>query len=153
MSKCYNEWKAKKEMAELKRMDYEILETGSCAYPGSVDDPAMSAQKQLAVRMLAAAGMVELFGDETSYRVTDAGMAALRAEEDRLQNKEEQRAEEETAKQEERAYLDEQTKKQFRHDWRITIFSLLGGFILGVISDHFLDIVGYCSGFFRAFFK
>lgn len=137
----------------MKRMDYEILETGACAYPGSVDDPAMPAQKQLAVRMLAAAGMVEIFGDETSYRVTDAGMAALRAEKERQDQAEQKRSEEDAAKRVERAYLDEQTKKQFRHDWRITIFSLIGGFILGAITDHFADIVGYCTHAFGALFK
>lgn len=41
-----------------------------------------------------------------------------------------------------RAHADENTQKQFKHDWRIAIFNVTAGFILGAIADHFLDIVG-----------
>lgn len=137
----------------MKDIDRMILEFGRNSYPAVVEVDGMTDEQLRAIQLLACVGLVESFGMYGGYRITNAGMDALRAEEDRLQNKEEQRSEEEAAKQEERAYLDEQTEKKFRHDWRITIFSLIGGFILGVVSDHFLDIVGYCSGFFRALFK
>lgn len=137
----------------MKDIDRVMLEFGRNAYPAVVEVDGMTDEQLRAIQLLACTGLIESFGVYGGYRITSAGMDALRAEEDRLQNKEEQRAEEETAKQEERAYLDEQTKKQFKHDWRITICSLIGGFILGAITDHFVDIVGYCASAFGALFK
>lgn len=64
--------------------------------------------------------------------------AAEKAEQERAR----QQAEADAAKAEERAHLDQQTKKQFRHDWRIAIFELIGGFLLGAVADHLFDVVG-----------
>lgn len=87
------------------------------------------------------------------YRLTAKGIEALRQEDVRLaaakkaaekaeQERSRQQAEADAAKAEERAHLDQQTKQQFRHDWRIAIFELVGGFVVGAVADHFFDIVG-----------
>lgn len=53
-----------------------------------------------------------------------------------------ERARKEAERMSDRAYADENTKKQFRHNWRIAIFEVVGSFLLGAIADHFFDIVG-----------
>ena len=84
--------------------------------------------------------------DKAGYAWLDpAGAAALQAEKERLEREEQQRAEDEAAKRAERAHLDQQAKKQFRHDWRVALFNLLAGVVLGLIADHFLNVVGSAS--------
>lgn len=67
----------------------------------------------------------------------------LSAEKQRLQDKEDEHSYQAATRAAEHSYIDENRKKQFSHDWRIAIFNLVGGFILGTIADHFFDIVGY----------
>lgn len=63
-----------------------------------------------------------------------------------------QRSQQEASRRAERAYLDQQTKKQFRHDWRIAVFNVLAGFILGAVFDHFFDVIGYAAMLWRSLF-
>lgn len=72
-------------------------------------------------------------------------LSAQEAVEKAEQERTRQQADADAAKAEERAHLDQQTKKQFRHDWRIAIFELIGGFVLGSVADHFFDVVGNAS--------
>ena len=80
------------------------------------------------------------------YRINETGREWLRLHEELLQQRDQdaadQRAYEDAKCCEERAYLDQNAKKQFRHDWRISIFEAVSGFILGAVADHFFDIVG-----------
>lgn len=87
-----------------------------------------------------------------NIRLEPAGYAALAAKEEEFQRQRQQRAYEDAARSAERAYFDQQTQKQFRHDWRIAVFELIGGFILGAVADHFFDIVGYAAGLWRSLF-
>lgn len=90
----------------------------------------------------------------TAY-VTQAGLLAYQEEtlrrKDRLEQQKQEEARENAERAAERAYTDENTKKQFRHDWRIAGFNLLGGFVLGAIVNHFVDIVGYAAWLWRSF--
>ena len=91
--------------------------------------------------------------DKAGYAwLSDAGKAALQAENERLDREAQKSAEDDAAKRAERAYLDQQTKKQFRHDWRIAFFEVLGGFLLGLIVDHLFDVIGYASCLWSALF-
>ena len=54
----------------------------------------------------------------------------------------ERKAKEEEKASSDRAQADQDRKEHFRHDWRIAVFDAFFGFILGVIADHFVDIVG-----------
>ena len=80
------------------------------------------------------------------YIITRTGLIALSNHEEALENERRQRAQQEAdrAAQQaaDRAYADENREKQFKHDWRIAIFNLISGFVLGTIADHFLDIIG-----------
>ena len=137
----------------MSDIEIGILSTGRNLHPCVVEVDGMTAQQIRAIQLLSAEGLVESFGPYGGYRITDAGIRALRAEEERLKEKAEHKADEETSKCEERSYLDQQTKKQFGYDWRIAIFNLIGGFIMGAIIDHFFDIVSYCSSFLSSLFK
>lgn len=88
--------------------------------------------------------------------ITPKGLAALRAS--RLADEQAQEAEhqrqQELARQERReqeavhaqqAQLDQQTKKQFKHDWLIAVFELVGGFVLGLVVEHFVDVLDKVS--------
>lgn len=90
----------------------------------------------------------------TAY-VTQAGLRAYQEETLRRKDQLEQQKQEEAGKNAERAsdraYADKNTKKQFRHDWRIAVFNLFGGFVLGAIVNHFVDIVGYAARLWRSF--
>lgn len=130
-----------------------LLKSGRNLHPCIVEVDGMTDQQIRAIQFLSEEGLVESFGPYGGYRITEAGIRALRAEEERLKEKAEKKADEETSKREERAYLDQQTKKQFRHDWRVAAFEVFGGFVLGAIADHFFDIVSYCSGFLGSLFK
>ena len=87
-----------------------------------------------------------------SSRISDVGEAALDAYEKQLQKERQQKASEEAKRIADRAYADQNTKKQFRHDWRVAVFEVLGAFILGAIADHFFDIVGYADRLWSALF-
>ena len=90
----------------------------------------------------------------TAY-VTQAGLRAYQEETLRRKDRLEQQKQEEAGKNAERAsdraYADKNAKKQFRHDWRIAVFNLLGGFVLGATVNHFVDIVGYAAWLWRSF--
>ena len=88
--------------------------------------------------------------------ITPKGLAALRAA--RLADEQAQEAEhqrqQELARQERReqeavhaqqAQLDQQTKQQFKHDWLIAVFELVGGFVLGLVVEHFVNILDKVS--------
>lgn len=89
--------------------------------------------------------------------LTPEGFNAL---EGHLQLQEELRAE--RADQEARTNADEERKRleanqnrkqQFRHDWRIAIFSAAVSFISGLIVAHFIDIAGYCATLLHSVFN
>ena len=111
----------------------------------------------LAMQRLIDDGYLFLFAHRfysTAY-VTQAGLRAYQEETLRRKDRLEQQKQEETRKNAERAsdraYADKNAKKQFRHDWRIAVFNLLGGFVLGAIVNHFVDIVGYAAWLWRSF--
>ena len=54
-----------------------------------------------------------------------------------------ERAEQKRKYDEQIAKADEDRKKQFKHDWLVAIFSAVIGFILGLIVEHFIDIVAF----------
>lgn len=54
-----------------------------------------------------------------------------------------ERAEQKRKYDEQIAKADEDRKKQFKHDWLVAIFSAVIGFILGLIVEHFVDIVAF----------
>lgn len=87
--------------------------------------------------------------------VTPEGLLAYQEETLRRKDRLEQQKQEEAGKNAERAsdraYADKNAKKQFRHDWRIAVFNLFGGFVLGAIVNHFVDIVGYAAWLWRSF--
>lgn len=91
----------------------------------------------------------------STAHVTPEGLLAYQEETLRRKDQLEQQKQEEAGKNAERAaeraYTDENTKKQFRHDWRIAVFNLFGGFALGAIVNHFVDIVGYAAWLWRSF--
>ena len=115
-------------------------------------NPAEGEELKL-VLYLHRAGLITDFIPSHGRRLTPEGEEALRLEDERLaaaqqaakdaeNERARQKAEADAAKAEERSHLDQQTKQQFRHDWRIAIFELVGGFVLGAVADHFFDIVG-----------
>lgn len=73
------------------------------------------------------------------YTITPSGIDALL---DFEQNQKE-RAEQKRKYDEQIAKADEDRKKQFKHDWLVAIFSAVIGFILGLIVEHFIDIVAF----------
>lgn len=88
--------------------------------------------------------------------ITPKGLAALRAA--RLADEQAQEAEhqrqQELARQQRReqeavhaqqSQLDQQTKKQFKHDWLIAVFELVGGFVLGLVVEHFTNVLDKVS--------
>ncbi len=88
--------------------------------------------------------------------ITPKGLAALRAAflADEQAHEAEHQRQQELARQERRdqeavltqqAQLDQQTKKQFKHDWLIAVFELIGGFVLGLIVEHFVNILDKVS--------
>lgn len=137
----------------MSDIEIGILSTGRNLHPCVVEVDGMTDQQIRAIQLLSAEGLVESFGPYGGYRITDAGIRALRAEEEMREQRSKQKEDEETSKREERAHLDQQTKKQFRHDWRVAAFEVFGGFVLGAIADHFFDIVSYCSSFLSSLFK
>ena len=100
------------------------------------------------ITLVAPGKEAEFYGPRglVGYRIKESGREWLRLHEELLQQRDQdaadQRAYEDAKACEERAYLNQQTQKQFRHDWRIAAFELIGGFILGAVADHFFDIVG-----------
>lgn len=77
-----------------------------------------------------------------SLRISDTGWAALASHQEQLDHQRNERADEERKAVADRAHADKQTEKQFRHDWRIALFEVLGGFILGAIADNRFDVIG-----------
>lgn len=108
----------------------------------------MPAQKQLAVHMLAAAGMVELFGDETSYRVTDAGMAALRAEKEMMEERAKQKEEEEAREKREETKQKAKNKRETLFFWLRALLDLFF-LIAGAVIERNTDIVDWFLSLFQ----
>jgi len=90
-------------------------------------------------------------------RVMQNGIYAYHDEALRRKDELEQQKQEEARKDAERAsdraYADENTQKHFRHDWRINIFNVTAGFVLGIVADHLFDIVGNAVRLGRSFLK
>lgn len=107
--------------------------------PGGLPRCEMSTVERGYYRILVAERLVASDFDRVSIR--PAGLAALAAEEYRLEQQRRQEAQEEARRLEERAYLHQQAKQQFRHDWWISLFEVLAGFVLGLIAQHLLDII------------
>ena len=74
--------------------------------------------------------------------ITRSGLDALQAEEDERDSQRKREAYEAAKQAEADARSDQQLKKQFKHDWLVAIFSSLASFVLGLIAQHFLDVVG-----------
>lgn len=126
----------------MNNVEMLLLEKGMRANPCVIEGDGLTEQERKGVVVLQANGYVDAFPDG-SYRITAAGITALSVEKQRLQDKEDEHSYQAAARAAEHSYIDENRKKQFSHDWRIAIFNLVGGFILGTIADHFFDIVGY----------
>ena len=92
----------------------------------------------------------------TAY-ITPTGVQAYLnetlARKDQLEQEKQEEARKNAERLSDRAYADEQTQKHFRHDRRISIFSSAICFVLGIISDYFLDIVGYAVRLWRFFLE
>ena len=90
-------------------------------------------------------GLISYSYARSAFVVTEKGNDLL----DALQEQADQEAKEDAARRDQyiaqRADADQDRKKQFRHDWWITIVGSLFSFTLGAIADHFFDVVAYCS--------
>lgn len=107
--------------------------------PGGLPKCEMSTVERGYYRILSADRLVA--SDFERVYIRPAGLAALAAEEYRLEQQRRQESQDEARRLEERAYLHQQAQKQFRHDWRVSLFEVLAGFVLGLIAQHFLDII------------
>lgn len=76
---------------------------------------------------------------ETKYYLLPDGEEFLRLLDENRQKK----ADDDRKHNENIAKADENRKKQFRHDWWITIAASIISFISGLIVEYFSDIVGF----------
>ena len=76
------------------------------------------------------------------FKLTSYGYECYKREASAKQKLIDEQARHEAERISDRAHADQDRKLHFKHEWRIAIFELLGGFLLGAISDHFFDIVG-----------
>ena len=79
--------------------------------------------------------------DHLVYVITDRGRMALQAHEERLQKEVEAEANRKAERTEDIMRSDKNRKEQFRHDWRIAIFSAVFGFVSGAVTDYFFNVV------------
>ena len=100
-----------------------------------------SEEEQLVIRLLIQERRIILTSRNT-YLVPVKMRRDFLEHKDELEQQEEERARKEADRASDRAHADQDRKMHFKHEWRIAIFELLGGFLLGAISDHFFDIVG-----------
>ena len=100
-----------------------------------------SEEEQLVIRLLIQERRIILTSRNT-YLVPVKTRRDFLEHKDELEQQEEERARKEADRASDRAHADQDRKLHFKHEWRIAIFELLGGFLLGAISDHFFDIVG-----------
>lgn len=100
-----------------------------------------SEEEQLVIRLLIQERRIILTSSNT-YLVPVKTRRDFLEHKDELEQQEEERARKEADRASDRAHADQDRKLHFKHEWRIAIFELLGGFLLGAISDHFFDIVG-----------
>lgn len=87
---------------------------------------------------LSGQGLCEIYGrtlDGTTYVLTPAGKAYL----DLLEQAERDKAEAKRQHDEDIAKADENMKKQFKHNWRIAIFSFVAGTIFSAILDNLIQ--------------
>lgn len=73
------------------------------------------------------------------YTITPLGTDALLA----FEQDQEERAQQKREHDEQIAKADEDRKKQFKHDWLVAIFSAVVGFVLGLIAEHFINIIAF----------
>ena len=75
------------------------------------------------------------------YIITARGLMALQAHEEKLQKEVEAEAKRQAERAEDIMRADKNRKEQFRHDWRIAIFSAVFGFASGAVTDYFFNVV------------
>lgn len=100
-----------------------------------------SEEEQLVIRLLIEERRIILTSRNT-YLVPVKTRRDCLEHKDKLEQQEEERARKEADRASDRAHADQDRKLHFKHEWRIAIFEVLCGFLLGAISDHFFDIVG-----------
>ena len=84
----------------------------------------------------------------SAYRLTVSGRDALAHHEDCLEQKRQEEACQRREKEEERAYQSEQPRKKNHHDYLVSAFQVLLGFVLGLIAEHFCQIVAFVLNLF-----
>ena len=76
------------------------------------------------------------------FKLTSYGYECYKREASAKQKLIDEQARHEAERISDRAHADQDRKLHFKHDWRIAVFNAISGFVLGAVSDHFLDIVG-----------
>ena len=99
-----------------------------------------SEEEQLVIRLLIKERRI-IWTSRNTYLVPVKTRRDCLEHKDELEQQEEERARKEADRASDRAHADQDRKLHFKHEWRIAIFEVLGGFLLGAISDHFFDIV------------
>ena len=127
----------------------------SCFRPAHISEISESIDIETIMRAKEMRYIVPVTLDGRVFQITDQGrkrLETLLESEQRAKEKSEDAANQEAQKIANDAKADKDRKKQFRHDWAITVFSTIGGAIFGAILDHLFDIVGNCARFFASLF-
>ena len=132
----------------MKDIDRMMLEFGRNAYPAVVEADGMTDEQLRAIQLLACTGLIESFGVYGGYRITNAGMDALRAEEEMVKERTKQKEEEKAREEREGAKQKAKDKRETLFFWLRALLDLLF-LIAGALIERNTDVVDRFLSLFK----